>query len=120
MAPNNPKSIPSWQRATSLPGAEDVTATEQQPLPAGSDETESTHDVPRKEEKKSKDDIDDVRVQAFKFLNDPSIKDATKERKIAFLESKGLKQEDIELLLSTPEVQPVVKVCFEDRSSDIQ
>lgn len=110
MAPNDSKSIPSWQRATSLPGAEDVSATK--PLPAAKpDETESTHEVPRKEEKKSKDDVDDVREEAFRFLNDPSIKNATRERKAAFLESKGLKKEDIELLMSSLDAQPVVKVC---------
>jgi hypothetical protein len=108
MAPNDkPNSIPAWQRATSLPGAEDVKAEatpEVTPEPTKADTKEPTHDTARSDEAKNKDDIDALRDSAFKFLNDASIKDAPRERKAAFLESKGLKKEEIDLLLSS---QPV-------------
>jgi hypothetical protein len=114
MAPNDNSSIPSWQRATSLPGAEDVKAeAEEQTKKA--EETEQTHEASRSEGAKSKDDIDGLRDQAHKFLNDPSIKDAPRERKVAFLESKGLKQEEIDLLLSSQPSQAQTAVS-ENRS----
>jgi hypothetical protein len=106
MAPNdNVAKIPAWQRATSLPGAEDVQVTaETTPAaeePTKADAKEATHEAARSEEANSKADIDELRDSAFKFLNDPSIKDAPRERKAAFLESKGLKKEEIDLLLSS-------------------
>ena len=113
MAPNNaPNKIPAWQRATSLPGAEDVkvVAEEQQPIKADEEEKEPTHEPARSEEAKSKDDMDGLREQAAKFLSDPSIKDAPRERKVAFLEAKGLKAEEIDLLLSSQANQVQMKV----------
>jgi hypothetical protein len=108
---DKPAKIPAWQRATSLPGAEDVkadTKVETEPEANKADETESTHERERKEEAKSKDDIDGLRDTAENFLTDPTIKDAPRERKVAFLQSKGLKQEEIDLLLSS---QDEVVVC---------
>ena len=102
MAPSDkPNNIPAWQRATSLPGAEDVKAEEATPEPTKSDTTEATHERARSDGATSKADIDELRDSAFKFLHDPSIKDAPRERKVAFLESKGLKTEEIDLLLSS-------------------
>ncbi|KAF2433096.1 hypothetical protein EJ08DRAFT_561675, partial [Tothia fuscella] len=40
-----------------------------------------------------------LKEQAEKFLQDPSIKGASREKKAAFLESKGVKKEDIDTLL---------------------
>lgn len=37
--------------------------------------------------------------QASRFLEDSTIRDAPREKKVAFLESKGIKAEDIETLL---------------------
>jgi phospholipase/lecithinase/hemolysin len=123
MAPNDKKfSIPPWQLATSLPGAEDVKA-EAEPQPKKAEEQqqkEPTHEAAPSEESKSVGDIQDLKEQAAKFLSDPSIKNASRERKVAFLESKGLKKEDVELLLSSQptEAQPVVcAICpINDRS----
>lgn len=109
---DKPAKIPAWQRATSLPGAEDVKVeaqVETESEPAKADETESTHDRERKEESKSKDDIDGLRDTVANFLTDPSIKDAPRERKVAFLQGKGLKPEEIDLLLSP---QDEVVVCI--------
>ena len=114
MAPNNaPNKIPAWQRATSLPGAEDVTASpppqdeETKAAAAAADEKETTHEPARSEASNSKDDIDGLKEQASRFLSDPAIKDASREKKAAFLESKGLKREEVDLLLSSPAVQEV-------------
>ncbi|KAK5043305.1 hypothetical protein LTR13_001076 [Exophiala sideris] len=90
MAPDskNIPSIPVWQRKP------DENA--QQPIiPSGSaSNTESTtsSDLPLLE-------------QARKFLEDESIRDASRERKVAYLETKGLSSEQIEQLLGT-EPQP--------------
>lgn len=124
MAPD--AKIPAWQRAASLPGAEDVKAT---PPPAEEpnntepkaqaqeSQSEPTHDRGRKEEKTGKDDIDSLKDSAFKFLNDPSIKNAPQERKVAFLESKGLKSEEIDLLLSSQPATAQVAVCITQAST---
>lgn len=121
MAPNDkPSSIPAWQHATSIPGAEDVTA-EPAPEPTKADAKEPAHEPARSEGpegpegsegSRSKDDIDDLRDHASKFLSDASIKDAPRERKVAFLESKGLKQGEIELLLSSQPAQVQAAVCM--------
>lgn len=47
----------------------------------------------------SQDDPETVLAQAKKFLEDESIKDAPTDKKLAFLESKGVKSEDIQSLL---------------------
>lgn len=83
--PKNVPSIPDWQRK---PGE-----SEQQPLSASDKplpDTESTSpsELPLLE-------------QARKFLEDESIRDAPRERKVAFLETKGVSPEQIEQLLGT-------------------
>jgi hypothetical protein len=94
----SPKSsIPSWQRATSLPGAEDLTPEAATPPPADSSDAAASDVGP-----------EDLKEQARKFLEDPSIKDASPERKIAFLEAKGLKREDVESLVGKDEVKEVL------------
>jgi hypothetical protein len=94
MAPKS--SIPSWQRATSLPGAEDLKPEAAAP-PAEDSSDAGAADL----------EPEDLKEQARKFLDDPSIKDASPERKIAFLEAKGLKREDVESLVGTNEVKEV-------------
>ena len=53
---------------------------------------------------------------AKKFLEEDEVKDATTDKKIAFLESKGLKNEEIEQLLgvgrNVEASNPAPKVCF--------
>jgi hypothetical protein len=118
MAPNDRgSSIPAWQRATSLPGAEDVKA-EPEAQTRKAEEKEPTYEAAQVEQSKSKDDIGNLRKQATEFLNDASIKDAPRERKVAFLESKGLEKEEIDLLLSSPPSQPQVSVCCDVRSHE--
>lgn len=88
MSQSNKRSIPAWQRSTTIPGTE-----EQIP----SKEAASEPTAAAKEDERSKSS--DVQEQARKFLEDPSVKDAPREKKLAFLESKGLKREDVESFL---------------------
>lgn len=57
---------------------------------------------------------------AKKFLEEDEVKDATTDKKIAFLESKGLKNEEIEQLLGVARnveaSNPAQKVCFDQFS----
>lgn len=89
MSKSNKTSIPAWQRTTAVPGAE----APSQPNRAPSEATAATAEAD--ESSKSMD----IQEQAQKFLEDPTIKEASRERKLAFLESKGLKGEDAEALL---------------------
>ncbi|KAI2726403.1 hypothetical protein CBS147332_3290 [Penicillium roqueforti] len=73
-------SIPSWQRPNKT--------AEESPSPT-SDDAPATTATPRQT----------LLDQASKFLEDESIRDAPTERKISFLESKGLRSDDIEQVL---------------------
>jgi hypothetical protein len=58
--------------------------------------------------------------QAKRWLEDESIRDAPRERKIAFLEQKGLQSDDIQKLLSTqdtPEQESEMKTVLDSASS---
>jgi hypothetical protein len=50
-------------------------------------------------------------AQASRFLEDPSIRDAPRDRKVTFLESKGVRSEEIDELLG--------KTIAEDAQPDI-
>ncbi|OQD81009.1 hypothetical protein PENANT_c030G06594 [Penicillium antarcticum] len=83
MSDNTRKSsIPSWQRASS-------TADESPSSSPSSDDAPAPSTTSR----------DDLLAQASKFLDDESIKDAPTDRKVTFLESKGLSSEDIQQVL---------------------
>jgi hypothetical protein len=90
-------SSPSWQRATSLPGAEEQKPETSSPPSEESSDAEASNNEP-----------EDLKEQARKFLEDPSIKDASPERKSAFLESKGMKKEDVESLVGKTELKEVL------------
>jgi hypothetical protein len=97
---NKPK-IPSWQRAGAENPIKTLSEAEQQseptepepntapivdaPIPTESDLHEPEHSV--------------LLDQAKRFLDDATIRDAPREKKVAFLESKGVSAEDIETLL---------------------
>lgn len=98
---SNKPSIPSWQRAQATPSQ-----SPQDQEPASEQQPESSP-APGAEESTREDgqevDLQDTPLseQAAKFLEDPAIRDAPREKKVAFLESKGVKTEDIEALLET-------------------
>jgi len=99
-------SIPSWQRARAAaptPTEVDVDAqpaSEQQPesAPAPASVTEES-DGDTTDETALEEDAPLIE-QASKFLDDPTIRNAPREKKLEFLQSKGVKAEDIEKLLS--------------------
>lgn len=78
-------SVPKWQ--LNLPG--DEPATDGAPSQADDNNAQS----------------DKLEV-ARRFLEDDAVKSAPREVKIDFLKSKGVVDEDIELLLSEPEGEP--------------
>ncbi|KAF2639282.1 DUF726-domain-containing protein [Massarina eburnea CBS 473.64] len=95
-------SIPSWQRAQETPPTpptppeepEPLSDPEPEPSPApGADE--STKQEPQEMEAESPSLVE----QASRFLEDPAIRDAPREKKVAFLQSKGVEADEIERLL---------------------
>ena len=106
------KEIPSWQRTASPPSP--ASPPEQEPIPEQHPETEpAPTPAPGAEEATSSDSHPDsapLLEQAVRFLEDPAIRDAPREKKVTFLESKGVRVEDIEELLPTSQ---------EDTSDDI-
>lgn len=91
--------IPSWQRtqATTPPTVTDeqLSEPEEQPeTPSATRVEESTVEDSHAERTTSLE-------QASKFLEHPTIRDAPREKKVAFLQSKGVEAEDIETLLES-------------------
>lgn len=107
---NNPK-IPAWQRATtdsttssSSPTVDKPASTEEQfvqaPTPTEDDLPDTNgEELTEEAAEKGEDQGSDLLEQAQRFLEDPVIRDAPRQRKAAFLESKGVTPENIEALL---------------------
>ena len=89
MSQSNKRSIPAWQRSITIPGADE-------PPTQPKDTPSETTATAAKENENT--ETADVLEQARRFLEDPTIKNAPKEKKLAFLESKGLRREDVESL----------------------
>lgn len=109
-------SIPAWQRSDSISGAEESTKPEETAEPA-QDETSAKAPEEHPIEIVDNDETPStepktLREQAAKFLQDPSLRDADRERKIAFLESKGVKRDDIEALLEKNPEEVAVQACW--------
>lgn len=79
-------SIPSWQLQQQTPKSDDTQEEQSESSVAAADD-------------KKPIDRQDLLDQASKFLEDESIRDATTDRKISFLESKGLSNDEIQKLL---------------------
>lgn len=93
MAGDSKTAIPEWQRkATPSPPASDSSDTS--PANTGDDAPDNSSPEPSPAEDRSA-----LLEQARNFLSDPSISDATTSRKIEFLESKGLVNDEIQALL---------------------
>ncbi|KAF2460322.1 peroxisomal membrane anchor protein conserved region-domain-containing protein [Lineolata rhizophorae] len=101
-------SIPAWQRARSSSSESDSSNTRESPREDLSTQKEASKEAPSKEAAKEESALANdatepgqgtLLEQAARFLEDPSIKDAPRERKVAFLESKGIEAEDIAKLL---------------------
>jgi hypothetical protein len=105
--------IPAWQRAQPSAAPASSPTSEQEPKPAESEpesdqktedaegsRSETGENRPTEAEKPTQPPV--LLEQASRFLEDPAIRDAPREKKVAFLQSKGVKAEDIEELLATP------------------
>jgi hypothetical protein len=98
----NKPSIPSWQRASADGDAPTPPEPASQSLP---DEQSEQSTAPAVEAPTpTESDLDasnseELLEQAARFLDDASIRDAPREKKVAFLESKGVSAEDIKTLL---------------------
>jgi hypothetical protein len=98
---NKPK-IPSWQRVTAEKSEPAERELERQSDPAEQPQqsTPAIAEAPVPTE----DDLEEAESislldQAKRFLDDSTIRDAPREKKVAFLESKGVSADDIETLL---------------------
>ena len=93
---SNRAKIPSWQHAPSTPPDASPIAPpskpETQPKAEAADVGESAN-------RDSHTEDTSLLEQASRFLEDSTIRDAPREKKIAFLQSKGVATEEIEKLL---------------------
>ncbi|KAL0260491.1 hypothetical protein SLS55_004180 [Diplodia seriata] len=110
--------IPAWQRAQAPPttpsdSASSASEDSRPPTPSSDSDSTSEHaDEPQPEAQPSSLDANEppkdaalLLQQALKFLKDPSIKNAPDDRKRSFLRSKGVAEEDIQLLLADARTQ---------------
>jgi len=84
-------SIPSWQREQPQETGSGKASHNQ-----GSDQSTLDSEAPSRAA---------LLEKASKFLDDHEIKDAPAERKVSFLEGKGLKKDEIQELLSASETK---------------
>ncbi|PKY06049.1 hypothetical protein P168DRAFT_326336 [Aspergillus campestris IBT 28561] len=90
MSDSKKAAIPSWQQSQNQPPKENQQETQQDTPSESTPSTDTqTPDQPRST----------LLEQASKFLEDESIRDAPTDKKISFLESKGLKGPEIDSLL---------------------
>ncbi|KAF2404949.1 hypothetical protein EJ06DRAFT_578234 [Trichodelitschia bisporula] len=101
-------SVPAWQRAAASPPpsvhAPQTGDATPAPKEAGETPTPEAHvaDAPTDTSHAVESSADDglLREYAVQFLQDPDIRYAPREKKVAFLETKGLSREEIEGLLN--------------------
>ncbi|CAI6268225.1 unnamed protein product [Periconia digitata] len=110
--------IPSWQRAQATtpsppspsslsPSPEQATPPSQQQQQQPDPEPQSTPNPKQSsvdQAQSEPSESDSLHDQALRFLQDPTIRDAPRERKAAFLQSKGVDQEEIERLLGKQQI----------------
>ncbi|KAF1916805.1 hypothetical protein BDU57DRAFT_497801 [Ampelomyces quisqualis] len=101
--------IPSWQRVAAGKPEQIEREMEHSSQPAEQSKECTTSNVeapaPTEEDLENSQNID-LLDQAKRFLDDATIRDAPREKKVAFLESKGVSADDIDTLLDA-EVQEV-------------
>ena len=106
--------IPEWQRASAASSSSDVAASsptqeEANAQPAAEAPTPTEDDVAQQDGEEQHSEDTSLLEQASRFLDDPAIREAPRDKKIAFLESKGVGADDIKTLLGedTQETSPV-------------
>lgn len=93
-------SIPVWQRTATTDPPSLSTNEEPKPENAAEDSTKPVAEEPAHSEMAASDMKNaDLLDQARRFLEDPNIRDAPRERKAVFLQAKGVSSEDVETLL---------------------
>ncbi|KAF1851774.1 DUF726-domain-containing protein, partial [Cucurbitaria berberidis CBS 394.84] len=99
--------IPDWQSASSDSAPLESPSDQQEPKPEQQAEApgRTEDDTASAESDDRESESTELLEQASRFLEDSTIRDAPREKKAAFLESKGVRPEDIETLLgeATPE-----------------
>lgn len=109
--------IPEWQRkAASAPSPPDHANAGDKPT----EENTTTNDEQSDSDPASSSDNDKSSLleQAKTFLSDPEIRDATTSRKITFLESKGLTNDEINSLLGVSRNEDASSTSGPDDTSD--
>jgi hypothetical protein len=95
----SPKSgVPSWQRAQTNESHSASPPDADAPVEKQAESAPAVHAEPQPETSSLLD-------QARKFLEDPNIRNAPRDRKIVFLQGKGVEAEHIEELLGATEVE---------------
>lgn len=94
--------IPSWQRAQAPSSPPSTTESGPQSGDVPAEEKPAEDVAPKAQvEDSGEQKATTLLAQAAKFLEDPAIRDAPREKKAAFLQSKGVNAEDIEKLLAS-------------------
>jgi hypothetical protein len=94
--------IPEWQRASANDAAASQEPEEASAQHAVEAPTPTEDDVENDNDNKEQSSGGSgLLEQASRFLEDDAIRDAPREKKVAFLQSKGVSAEDIETLLGT-------------------
>lgn len=96
-------SIPAWQRTATTDPPTLSADEEPKPENAAEDSTKAVAEEPTTSEGLGNDAESTVLLdQAKRFLEDPNIRNAPREKKAVFLQAKGVSSEDIETLLGNP------------------
>jgi hypothetical protein len=98
---SNKPAIPDWQRASADNAAASPEPEEARAQDAVEAPTPTEDDVEGEDGGEQPSQSSELLEQASRFLEDATIRDAPRERKVAFLQSKGVSTEDIETLLGT-------------------
>lgn len=102
--------IPAWQRtqatsSISLGGSEKPTQKEEESTSRLEDKWPSIGKPMAETQEMSEKARDALREQAQKFLQEPSVRDAPTEQKLAFLKSKGLAENEFEKALDSTDTE---------------
>ncbi len=94
--------IPAWQRTStdSTANAQKDDTGVEQPVAASTPTTDNTNTAAVTEEANSSVVEEDQMDVARRFLEDDEVKNASRDKKVAFLKAKGIEDGDIEKLLS--------------------
>ncbi|KAL1792600.1 hypothetical protein ACET3X_009107 [Alternaria dauci] len=96
---SNKPAIPDWQRASADDAAASPEPEQARAQDAAEAPTPTEDDIQGEDGGEQPPQGSELLEQASRFLEDATIRDAPREKKVAFLQSKGVRTEDIETLL---------------------